>query len=523
MTTRGVIDNALTGGRVDRAKITQEAQRDAAEAVEAVGVALEADEVADEAMRLADIAEKSGNRERAKRARKREREARKAARKQHREATKAAKQAYDAIKFSAPNKLGLMRVVQVLFALDIIWTLLYLLITSRDAMVYNVATIADWITMLLEGIAFWMFLNRYKIARPFVMGMAVFTLVARAAVDLATGQFNPFLLSFSGVFNVFLLFYFAFSKRVRAVLVNDISDHTGVYDKEELVIERHGWPFVRNLIIYFIVFSVLGHWMEMAMCQLIIAGLVEGEYDPTNTMLWRDWLYPFPMEGAAVVVIALALYPFHVWLKRNKPTWMAYLVSFASNALLCTVIEFGMGLIVNANHELWDYSENFGNIMGQVCLQNTMAFGVAASLITWFLYPALERRLARVPCDIMNIAFVAIAIFGGIIWSLYIVEPPASISSEEQDVVLSVDTSRRRLKGESDEEYERRMVAIELSMLTDDLEGLEETIESASHIDKTELQKEAEAIRERVAELQEKLGYDELPEPEGGISVTTTL
>lgn len=53
------------------------------------------------------------------------------------------------------------------------------------------------------------------------------------------------------------------------------------------------------------------------MCQPIIAGLVEGDYDPSNTMLWRDWLYPFPMEGAPVVLIAVALYPLYDWLKRK--------------------------------------------------------------------------------------------------------------------------------------------------------------------------------------------------------------
>ena len=92
-----------------------------------------------------------------------------------------------------------------------------------------------------------------------------------------------------------------------------------------------------------------------------------------------------------------------------------------------------MGLVVNANLQLWDYRSNFGNIMGQVCLQNTIAFGVAASLIAWFVYPLLERWLARVPEDIMNIAFVAIAVVGGILWSLYLVEPPQT--TEVQQVI----------------------------------------------------------------------------------------
>ncbi|MBQ9041377.1 MAG: putative ABC transporter permease, partial [Eggerthellaceae bacterium] len=146
-----------------------------------------------------------------------------------------------------------------------------------------------------------------------------------------------------------------------------------------------------------------------------------------NTMLWRDWLYPFPMEGAAVVVIGLVLYPFFTWLKKKVPgkrRWLAYVISFFAGALLCTIIEGGMGLIVNADLQLWDYRENFAHIGGQECLQNTMAFGVVAASITWWVYPMLERMIARVPRDIMNIVAVVIFVFGAIVWSLYLINPP---------------------------------------------------------------------------------------------------
>ena len=105
------VDSAYTTGRVERAKITQSAQLDAAEAVAMVGIAMESDEEADEARRICVIAEKSGDRERIKAARKKEREIRKKAKADHAAATKSAKSAYDSIKFSAPNKMGFMRVV----------------------------------------------------------------------------------------------------------------------------------------------------------------------------------------------------------------------------------------------------------------------------------------------------------------------------------------------------------------------------------------------------------------------------
>ena len=421
------INRAYSTGKAERAKITQAAQLDAAEAVAMAGIAMEADVEADEAMRISVIAEKSGDREKAKAARQKERAARKKAKAEHKAATKSAKQAYDAIKFSAPNKMGFMRVVQIAFAFHIFTVLVWLVLTSRDAMVYNVTTMMDWVMIILEGVAFWMFINRYKIARPFVIAMAAIGLIVPAAVDVSMGTFNPFALVVNGAFYIFLIFYFIFSKRVKATLVNDFSKHDGEYEKDDFVINRRGWPFYRNLIMYFILFSVIGHWMEMGMCQFIIMGLVQGEYDASNTLLWRDWLYPFPMEGAAVVIIALVLYPFFLWLKKKftgKKRWLAYVISFFAGALLCTLIEFSMGLIVNADLQLWDYRDNFCNIMGQVCLQNTTAFGVVAAIITWWVYPLMERWIARVPRDIMNIVFVVVAIFGAILWSLYIINPP---------------------------------------------------------------------------------------------------
>lgn len=502
------VDSAYSTGRAERAKITQSAQLDAAEAVAMAGIAMESDAKADEAMRISVIAEKSGDREKTKIARKKAREARKKAKADHAAATKSAKSAYEAIKFSAPNKMGFMRVVQIVFAGHIAVYLVWLMLTSRDHMSYDVTSMMDWVMVILEGVAFWMFINRYKVARPFVIAIAAIGIVAPALVDIAMGRFNLIALISSSLFYIFLLFYFIFSKRVKATLVNDISRGKGDYDKDEFVVNRRGWPFVRNLIIYFIVFSILGHWMEMGMCQFIIMGVVQGEYDPSNTMLWRDWLYPFPMEGAAVVVIALVLYPFFLWLKKKftgKKWILAYIISFFAGALLCTIIEFGMGLIVNADLQLWDYRDNFCNIMGQVCLQNTMAFGVVAAIITWWVYPLMERMIARVPQDVMNIVFVVIAVFGAIIWSLYLINPPGV-----DDANLPQNKEHPELV---QKESETRSVATSLARISEDIDELEQVINVSERLDKEALNADVATLRKDVQKiLTDGLGLHEFPD-----------
>ena len=74
---------------------------------------------------------------------------------------------------------------------------------------------------------------------------------------------------------------------------------------------------VRNASTLFAVYTIVGHWLEMAFCQLIRLGLVGGDYDRSNTMLWDWWLHPFPAEGIAGVLIAGGLSPLReVLLKR---------------------------------------------------------------------------------------------------------------------------------------------------------------------------------------------------------------
>ena len=440
------VDKAFSTGKADRAYITRQAQLDAAEAVTMAGIAMESDEAADEAARLSVIASNMGNRERARAARDREREARDRAKTDHRAATRSARQAYEAIKFSDPSKLGFLRVVQLSFLLHIVITILALLFTSRDTVSYDPATLIGWLMTVLESVAFYFFVNRFRIGRTFVMGMAAFGIVTSVAMNLASGSVTLPSLIIGSSYYLFLLLYFTFSKRVKATLVNDLAHDKGKLDDEEFVIDRRGWPFWRNLIIYFVVFSVLGHWLEAGFCQLIRLGIVQGEFHEDNTMLWRDWFYPYPMHGTAVVLMALVLYPIFIKMKKTfKNKFTPYVISFLINMLTCTLIEFCGGLMFNANLQNWDYSNMPFNFMGQICLQNAIGFGIASSVISWWVYPMMERAIARVRPAIMNIVCVVVAIAGGILFSLYAISPPEGVDlgGKQPEVTVEIDDAER--------------------------------------------------------------------------------
>ncbi len=426
------VDRAFSTGKADRAYITRQAQLDAAEAVAMAGIAMESDEAADEAEKLCIIAVNMGNRQKAKEAKENERLARERAKADHRAATKSAKQAYDAIKFSDPTKLGFMRFVQVTFLLHIVVVLIGLLLTSRDSVSYSMTNISSWIMVVLQSVAFYFFVNRYKIGRPFTIITAIVGILLTLLTRYLDGTLNITTAITNNLYNIFILCYFVFSERVKVVLVNDLATDKGSLDDAELVIDRTSWPFWRNMIIYFVVFSVLGHWLEAAYCQLIRLGIAPGEFHPENTMLWRDWFYPYPMHGFAVVLMGLVLYPIFAKFKKTfKHRWLAYLASYGVNVLTVTLIELVGGLMFNAQLQNWDYTNMPFNFLGQVCLTNSLLFGVAASVIAWWVYPMLERLTMRVRPATMNIVCVVVAIAGGILFSLYAISPPEGVDLGE--------------------------------------------------------------------------------------------
>ena len=498
-TAEKAVGRAFTTGKADRAAITRMAQLDAAEAVARAGEAMESDAAADEAARLTVIATTMGTREKAKAAREHERMARDKAKEDHRAATKSAKKAYDAIRFSDPTKLGFLRVIQVLFLAHIITTLLILFLTSRDTVSYSSVNIIDWIMVVLESIAFYFIFNRFKVGKPFVIAIMLLGGTAHLISDIFTGAFVP--LSSIGNFCYYLLIalYFLFSDRVKAVLVNEMSSDKGE-DEQTFVVDRRSWPFYRNLIIYFVIFSVLGHWMEAAFCQLIRLGIVQGEFHADNTMLWRDWLYPYPMHGTAVILIALFLNPLFNKLKKTfKNRFAPYVVSFVINALICTLIEFCGGLMFNAQLQNWDYSNMPFNFMGQICLQNAIGFGVASSVIAWWLYPMMEQHIARVRPAIMNIVCVVVAIAGGILFSLYAISPPEGVDlgghpNAERDALVeevrgletadkllsdSTETLKKKVnESKSFTDEEKQEIDKHLNSIHTEMEGIDKVIEN---------------------------------------------
>ena len=184
------------------------------------------------------------------------------------------------------------------------------------------------------------------------------------------------------------------------------------------------WEFWRDLFIYFTVFSFLGHWAEMLFCRLIVAGVFMGEYDPTNAMLWDQWLFPFSAEGTALAGVVVLLHPLARWLERRfgERSPQAVTMSFVANGILCTSIDFITGITCNLDYHLWDYRAMPFNFMGQICLQNSLVYTIAATLIVWVVYPLMDGQLHRSPRDVADGVFWALAGSYGFLALLHFVD-----------------------------------------------------------------------------------------------------
>ena len=429
-------DAADAAAGADRAAITRAAQADAEEAVRMVGIAIAADEEAAEAARLALLAERSGSKKAAKKARANEKDMRKQAKADHKAATESAKAAYDAVRFSDPNSLGFLRVLMFVLGCNILFTtfLLTTYIKGNYSIGFNESL--NLINVLADGISLWLIWKRKKLARTWVVGISTFNIVVGTVFNVATGVFNPLAQVTLSAFDIFLLVYFLTSDRVKATLVEPFNVRTlnEDLDEEESYFRPKTWEFWRNIIIYFVVFSIVGHWMEAGVCLLIKYGIVPGIYDPTS-QIWSDWLYPFPVYGIGFCACALLFYPLKIALQRKfERTLPALAITFVVSAIVCTCIEFALGMMTNQDLQLWDYSDMFCNFMGQVCLQNSLFFGFVATLMTWVVYPSLERLFRRIPNEAGTGVFIVAVVGCALLYALYYINLPVS---EVQNAVVN--------------------------------------------------------------------------------------
>ena len=320
-----------------------------------------------------------------------------------------------------------LRLCQAYFVLAMLLALVFGFLCAPSQFDYDISMVRVLLLMAGGSVTLWLMSQRAASARAVGATTALVCALLSAVDHAAFGAYDT-LAGYIGQFAttaimvteyvgaIAVAVYLVFAPQAKRVLSRPPDMEPGSPDPhgwDKPLRERvRKWEFWRDMMIYFVVFSLLGHWAEMLFCRLIVAGVFMGGYDPTNAMLWDQWLFPFTAEGAALVAIVLILQPAAQWLlkKTGGRVLPALLLSFLLNALVCTSIDFMTGMIANQDFQLWDYRDMPFNFMGQVCLQNSMVYSIAATLIVWVFYPLMDAILHRAPRGVVNA--VAVGLLG---------------------------------------------------------------------------------------------------------------
>lgn len=340
--------------------------------------------------------------------------------------------------FSNPKKIGFLRFFEIWWGLGVFGMVFVTAFMTKQDLDMDFSTFVSYVYTFSNAISLLFLVKRKALTRKIVTYTSLASiLISITTLSIVASDYALVEIVFAGFslnfFDILTIIYFNTSRRVKAQLTEPFNAETIKSDNEEesKLYNLKSWAFWRNLIMYFCIFSVVGHWLEAGYCTFIRFGIIPGTYDP-NSQIWSDWLFPFPVYGIGAVACVLLLYPVKTLLQKNvHMKFGPFVGSFVANASVCTLIELVMGLIWNTpagpdgTLPLWDYSDMFCNFMGQICLQNAIAFGIAATFMVWFIYPSLEKFLSRFSKDSMNVAFVVVVLFFILLLALYLITLPS--------------------------------------------------------------------------------------------------
>lgn len=154
--------------------------------------------------------------------------------------------------------------------------------------------------------------------------------------------------------------------------------------------------FWYNMVIYFCVFSVVGHTcIEWPYCWF--GATFFGTLDPTAEVLTNPFK-PFFVYGFAVILIGVFADPLKDALRsRFGKLWQALLVFYILSIFMAMAGELIQGFLqnqpVDGVYPLWDVHDLPGNILGQAWIVNDIGFGLVITFATWVIYPACEKLM----------------------------------------------------------------------------------------------------------------------------------
>lgn len=141
-----------------------------------------------------------------------------------------------------------------------------------------------------------------------------------------------------------------------------------------------------------------------------------------------------PIYGSGAVCILLVTHSI-----RDNYLLMA-LIGMAA----ATVLEYVTGAVMESMFKVryWDYSTEFLNLNGYVCLKSTICWGAMTFLVTYGIHPPVAQLVARIPQGIMlRVDFVITALAGADFATSF------KAAMDFRDLLVKAERMRRELRG----------------------------------------------------------------------------
>jgi uncharacterized membrane protein len=156
-----------------------------------------------------------------------------------------------------------------------------------------------------------------------------------------------------------------------------------------------------DLILFFAIYSFLGWVMETLFASIkhrkfINRGFLRGPFTP---------IYGF---GGIIIVSYFNWSPFSL---EDKS--LLLMINLIVSILLVTILEFVTGFILEKifHEKWWDYSYNFLNIKGYICIKYSMLWGMLAFALIQIVHPIIINFTRTIPVQFKEYVAIIIVVY----------------------------------------------------------------------------------------------------------------
>lgn len=138
---------------------------------------------------------------------------------------------------------------------------------------------------------------------------------------------------------------------------------------------------IKQIIWYFIIFSIIGLIIETMFCFLT-TGILESR----KGLIWGPFC---PVYGVGAVLLILILHSY-----KEKPV-----ILFVLGSILGNVIEYLLSFLLEAYYgtRFWDYSYLRWNLNGRICILYSAYWGVLSFILVRYLKQYIDIVINKIP------------------------------------------------------------------------------------------------------------------------------